>query len=475
MRSFLLHIACITFLINNFLFGQVQKDFREAEMLMTQLQANQAELFFPDIISDLAGRIDQLKVQAENANWLVYDAEMKTLRDDLHNWVAVSEKVHQTFITLLSIRQQAVLLGAEDYAPNLFRQAETALLKAADAHRRSKISSASQRAAAARKLYQQATLTAIRNNLLGEVRVKIQEAEDFQATKTAPQTYARTQQLLAQVEEMVQLNRYDDHELPAKSTALDQSATQLLFLAKHLHPAHFDSGQGEALLLGLEKGLTQIAQQLDYQPRYGEGFSGVLQDIQVMLQSLQDETSRLSQRNMALETENQELERRLRRYQSLADQERFLQRKINRAMATLNSRIEKQGSFLTIYLDSLNWKQNEPALSPENQVRLLKLVEVLTEFPDQSVIIRYIQLAPENNAYFQTLAAQRAEIIRNFLQSRPLLQDKPIQAVGINSTDYLSLSGSSHLEVLVDLNSYLTLDKSSRENPPSSSGGKPAE
>ncbi|MCB0260883.1 MAG: hypothetical protein KDE62_14350, partial [Calditrichaeota bacterium] len=106
---------------------------------------------------------------------------MKTLRDDLHNWVAVSEKVHQTFITLLSIRQQAVLLGAEDYAPNLFRQAETALLKAADAHRRSKISSASQRAAAARKLYQQATLTAIRNNLLGEVRVKIQEAEDFQA------------------------------------------------------------------------------------------------------------------------------------------------------------------------------------------------------------------------------------------------------------------------------------------------------
>ena len=49
-----------------------------------------------------------------------------------------------------------------------------------------------------------------------------------------------------------------------------------------------------------------------------------------------------------------------------------------------------------------------------------------------------------------------------------------IQAVGINSTDYLSLSGSSHLEVLVNLDSYLSLEKTSRETPPATSG-KPAE
>lgn len=45
MRALSLHIIFMTFLSSTFLFGQVQKDFREAEMLMTQLQANQAELF----------------------------------------------------------------------------------------------------------------------------------------------------------------------------------------------------------------------------------------------------------------------------------------------------------------------------------------------------------------------------------------------------------------------------------------------
>ncbi len=460
MKRLFIYISIFFFLISGQIFSQFSTDLQNIDQEIITLRSQYADLFFGKDFKEIIEQRSSLETLADNDNWTVYQEEFETALENIQSLKIASEKATKDFTTLLVLRQRAILLGAEAYGTEFFEKAEFTVLQTGDLHRDRQMSQALQMANKARKLYQQAEAEAIRNNLIGQVRIIISEADDYQAKTLAPTTYKNVKSLLHSVEGLIRENQFESTQLPLLSEKLLNEANYLLSLSKTLHYLARVPAAAESYVRNLETHIGAIAEQLDYRPRFEEGFEKVLQDLNKTITTLAQENRMLAAQNTALVDEKVALEQSLLKYKSLAAQEKFLHQKIIRARSAFkdNGKMEKQGSFLTIYVDSLNWRGEETTLSPENKGRLLNLAKALNEFPGHPVIIRYIQLSIENSAFQQTLAAQRAESIRSYIQSLPLFRGKRLQAIGVNSTDRQALSGSSHVEVLIDLTAYLSFD-----------------
>ncbi|NIW79915.1 MAG: hypothetical protein GWN16_10845, partial [Calditrichae bacterium] len=99
----------------------------------------------------------------------------------------VTEKAQRYMVNVLISRREAVNAGAEEFAPELFLQADEELRSAAQAIRDDKLQNAERIIKDCEKLYQQAELEAIRSNLLGETQILIQESRDLGAEQLAPE------------------------------------------------------------------------------------------------------------------------------------------------------------------------------------------------------------------------------------------------------------------------------------------------
>lgn len=446
------------------LYGQPDISLAKIQSLMAELQAQQADVFFPAKFQKFQTQVEEIQNSPDNFEWESHINQIQNLERDLENWLAKIQNVRQFLNGPLIARERAIRIGAEDFAGDYFTGAEIKLRSAAEQYQAGKLSQASNLSMEAEDAYQRAEFQTIRNNLLGEVRILLQESIDLQAEKLAPRSYRHTQNLLAEVENLVERERFDDLQLSQKSRELYGSAKHLLSLTRILSAMHQAPENAESFILALEEELTTLANQLGEILQSEDDPDAILAKTQIAARNLKQEKEQLEERNQRLELEKRELEREFFKNKSLGDQRNYLDGKIKRVKVMLDGAVEKQDRFLTLKFEPFAFNGVERSINSTNPEQLAKLLDALSEFSGCPLLMRYFQPEVKPTALNRTLANERAEAVKKYLKSYLLFYDTTIQAVGIVYDASQSGSDSHpYLEVRVDIEGYFGLEQTASD------------
>lgn len=464
MKTYTFYIFLLVLLSLASLFGQPDVSLGKIQSLMAGLQAQQAAIFFPTEFQKFQDQVEELQNSPDNFEWESHINKIQNLEQDLENWLSTIQNVRRFLKGPLIARERAIQIGAEEFASDFFTEGETRLRTSAEHYRTGKLSQASDLSMKAEEAYRRAEFQTIRNNLLGEARISIQESIDLQAEKFTPHSYRHTQKLLVEVDSLIDRDRFDDLQLSQKSRDLYSSAKHLLYLTRIVNAIHQTPENAESFILALEAKLTALADQLGETLQREANPDAILAKIQIAVQNLKQEKDQLEKRNQRLELEKRELERELFKNKSLGDQRMYLDGKIKRVKVMLDGNVERQDRFLTLRIEPFAFTNMGQSINSTDPEQLSKLLDALSEFPGYPLLMRYFQPEAQPAAYNQTLANNRAEAIKDYLKSHLLFSDTAIQAVGVvYDASQSETEPYPYLEIRIDLDGYLGLEQNTSD------------
>jgi hypothetical protein len=466
MKTVLNKILLLFIFLCPALSGQNNTDsYLNIESLLITLKARQADILFPTEFQEFQLEFERIQKDSDDSDWELYENQLKNLEQDLESWILKSINAQNFFEEVLSAREKAVQAGAVDFATDSFTRAETQLTTAAKAYQKGNNKQALKFSKESETLFQKAEFETIRNHLLGEIRILIQECSDFHAEKFAPNAYQATLQMLSEVEVLIENNRYNDSILSQKSRKLYSSAKHLLYISKTIYFIHQAPENAELFISGIEEELTALMAQLGHSYLSNTETNELLTNILTVVQHLIKEKEVLAQKNQQLEKDKRELEEYLLKYKSLSDQKLYFEKKIERVKANLEGNVERQGRFLTLTIEPFLYKEQEFSINAIDPDKLASVLNALHEFFGYSLLIRFFQPASVDINFNQYLADRRAAAIKEHLKSQLIFQNTEIQAAGVVYDPGKSIDkANTYLEIRIDLGDYPFWNKHSVES-----------
>src|SRR5690606_3751941 len=157
----------------------------------------------------------------------------------------------QSLSGLIETYQDALDAKAPKYAPEDWAKAQERFAQAMRENERGELRNAQRRAAEAEVLLREAELTAIKNEVLGDSRALISQAEEARVERHAPRTLLAARRHLADAEQEIQRNRYDlvlPRGLAAQASYEASHALYLADLIRRTLEAEKGGGALEALI-----------------------------------------------------------------------------------------------------------------------------------------------------------------------------------------------------------------------------------
>ena len=440
----------LIFLYSCIAFAQTDPEIQGLNQLFAELNHYQADLLFPDTYQEFQERVRKLEENRLPVSQSTKQANYIRLRQELQTWSESCAAVHTFLVNALNLRTRVSLLEAEEFASDPFQDGDRQLKLAAHSYKSKDLEKARQFSARARQLFLTAEIQVIRNHLLGEMRIRIQECVDLKAARFAPESFAALQSNFDRLERIARSQLQSNQQIYEEATAVRQSADRLLYMLQVINPFFKDPTYSESFLLSILGPLDAMCSQLNYQPQAGQEVPAIMGQLLVAIQNLQVQNKRLALRQDSLESEQRILEAELTELRDVQARQQFLQQKIDNFQALLKQPIEHIDNQIKIQYDSLQFDHRETELNPRQQQRLQTLVEALRVIPSADINIRYeIPLIDNNPNFSKDIAGKRVAYIRQFLTGDNILPREDVRAVGQLNKD--KDNETSRLTVVLNL------------------------
>ncbi len=440
--------------VNGLLAVQLSGQIEQIEDLLISIRLNRGDVLYPEdyykskqlfeeLKSNTAGR--QLTNDEEQTAHQLY---LRFKRID-----AASEALKPYFSSVFAARDEAIADGAEDFAPDIFNEAESGLQKAAERYRDQIPADAEGKINEILAEYRHAQFEALRNKLLSQVRILIQESNDLDAQKMAPRTYALVSDLLSEVESIINRNRFNDTSLQEKASQLSEESQHLLQLVQQAQKIRRNEAGFEEYMLQLENSISRLAALVNYEPRYSEGVSTVLENIGMSIESLQRENRMLRDENSQLSDSLQQMQLKIAQIQEKLGEQNDLKKRIGHLrenFAGTKIQVLEQDKELVLRLDGIQFQPGKIQVNASDQELLERMGEALRAFPDQRIRIRLANAASGSPEYSRALAEQRAKSVALIIETAGFIPEERITTDG-TILDSRSESGLAVVDVIMNV------------------------
>ncbi|MEL6821331.1 MAG: hypothetical protein AAFP70_06210, partial [Calditrichota bacterium] len=416
MRYLYLYITIAFLSLTSVAYSQASGSIQPLQDDFQHLKSMNGHLFFPVEYAHLRNELSALEKIAASSHWNAWRDSYESLEKDIQLWLANTTQVQTNSATALDARTDAILLKAEQFAEETFLKGDKQLQRAAAFMAKGNLSRADKHVDNARVFYKRAELEAVRNNLIGEVRILIHESLDLKADELAPKAYSTASQLLEETEQLVRLGKTSEIDISDQSKRLVRAANILLQRVQTIQPLYKVKSNIEVFLAKLENDLNTVAEELNLFPENSSDVDDLLQEIHAAAKSLNSEKALLIERTRKLEEQKEVLERELAQYRDQARLRQERQVRINKVKSSLQQHVLQDGNILTVILDSLAFNDESYTLTPQQRSRLNTVSHALQDLSIKSLEVRYVSYTPENAALHQHLATQRAEAISEHLR-----------------------------------------------------------
>ena len=440
--------------ISQFSLAQLAPEADQCEELLISIRLNRGDVLFEDEYFKLKQQFEKLKTQFRGRS-LTSD-EIETLRKlvvHLQEINDVSQKVKEPLGVVLNARDKAVLQGARDYAPGIFQNAEAGLHKLAKKNLVPLSRKNEREIAKIVNLYHEAQFQAIRNKLLSEVRILIQESKDLDARKLTPRTFEVVTTLLKEVENILSRRRFDNPSLNEKAAQLSEESLHLLNLVQSARKMKHNDAAFEEFILRVENTLRQIARELDYSPQFGNGIFPVLSNIEESVKDLKAENEEWRRKNAMLSDSIAMLQKQLRDLQRKKVQEEQLAsrvEKIKKRLAQYGVTVNTRERSIVLRMNGIEFPPGRIHIDSHYQGVLEQIGKALAEFPVEPIHVRLAQGAGGNLEYSENMSVQRAKAVALVIQNAGFIPEERISAEGIVLPDETD-GGHTVVEVVIKL------------------------
>jgi len=450
------HLILTFFLLTGIISLPAQEplEIGQIEELILSIRQNSGDILFPKRFNEYLNQFQRIMdLSLERPLTDIERSDLKSLYRLFEDLNQKNDRLKPYFTSIIESRENALANEANDFSPQLFQKAEKSLQELAEKFEKNIPGNSQELINRCVQLYKEAEFEAVRNKLLSEVRILLQESQELDAEKVAPQSFNKVNSLLGEVEEILNARRYNDPTLSEKASQLLEESKHLLFIVQQNQQLRQDNAAFESYLLQLEETTSRIARLLQIDTSFSNGVQQVLKNIELSLQDLQNELQRQQQQNQFLQDSiariSEEMESmRLKLVKDQAISERV--EVLKAQLSLLNIKVVYQEHEIILRLNSLQFPLGKLQVIKEDQDRLEKMGEALRTFPLESLLVKVIQNPGGNAQYNQNLAEQRAKSVALIIQNSSYLPDFRISSEGLVKGNEMK-GGNSLVEIVVEL------------------------
>jgi outer membrane protein OmpA-like peptidoglycan-associated protein len=349
-----------------------------------------------------------------------------------------AEIANVTLASVIKTRDDADNANADTFAAELWTESGD-------------IRGARSRADEAEALYRDAELTAIKAQYLSQTRALLAQADQARVPRSAPKTYARAQELLAQAERELNENRYDTDLPRSLAQQANYEARHAIYLADLIEAMRDENRSLEDIILSYEEPLAQIGAAADIVAQLDRGVAPVTAELVAYIEGLRERASQ-SEVDLAdsrtrigeLEEEIRDLDERL----GGVSQERvaLVQRleaeaRIREQFTTIESmftreeaRVSREGNRVVLRLVGLTFPVGQADVGPAHRGLLDKVRQAADVFPRSQIVIEGHTDSYGGDEANLALSRRRAESVSAYLSGTLGVPAFRISAVGYGET-----------------------------------------
>ncbi len=369
------------------------------------------------------------------------------------------------FKDVLQAREDALEAQAPQYATQEFEEAEKQFLEASGRLEDGDLNGARSRSMKVDEAYRQSELKAIKENIVGNVRDLLKQADEQNVKENALITLNQAQTLYNQVLVILNSNRYAKSN--ARETA-EEAAYQVkhaMYLADVIKKIRKDDKNWEKLMRDFEQRMDSITEELGFKGSYENGYAQTEKDIIVAIQTMKEENKTLKEDLNGVQAENETLNQKIQQYENTVVSE--LQRKKDREEKL--TKIEKlftrdealvllTENQVIIRLYGLTFGSGSAVITPDQFMLLTKVMRALREFPNKKYLVAGHTDSQGNDAYNLNLSENRAAAVRAYLEANMNLPPEQFESLGYGESKPIesneTMEGrrlNRRIEIIIDL------------------------
>ena len=324
--------------------------FKEASAAFDGARAAKADVYAPKSYARAIKHYRSAERKFANSqNSEAVRAELGLATEQFQLAIKISKTVETEFASALKARADAEKIKAPTHASDLWRRAEQRLERAISDMERDASGPAEQRAAEAEQFYRDAELATIKNKLLGELQLLLEQAEQAKVDRYAPKTLQKAKDLMAQAGQALEADRYDADRPRSLVQRATSEVKHAMYLAEVVKQAKAEKLTAEDLIVRGEQPLRQIAGAADINAPFEGGYDEPTRQIIARIEAQDQRVQQLQQGNADLKTELAQLQEQL----SNASDERTALAERLQAQIDRREALERQTSSLQAEVQQL--------------------------------------------------------------------------------------------------------------------------
>jgi len=426
--------------------------FEPADEALEAAQAANARLLAPRAFTaGLTAYVDAENDLARGRNIDRIRNRLSTAVGAFNDAVETAEIASITLAPLIKTRDDALNASADNFAVELWTEAEGAFDAASRRLESGDIRGARSRAETAEALFRDAELTAIKAQYLSQTRALLAQADQARVPRFAPKTYERAQALLAQAEQELNENRYDTDLPRSLAQQANYEARHAVYLAERVRILRDDDWTEEDVILAYEQPITEIAAAAERVAQLDAGTEPVTQELVAYIEDVRQRELQLEidldesrRRTVGLEEEIRELDEqlggvsqeRVALVQRLEAEARIREQfsRVETMFARDEARVSREGNGIIMRLVGLTFEVAKAEVDPGYGQLLQKVHDAVEIFPRSQVVVEGHTDSYGGDESNMALSRSRAEAVGAYLNTELGLAPFRVSAVGYGET-----------------------------------------
>jgi outer membrane protein OmpA-like peptidoglycan-associated protein len=422
--------------------------FREADDVMAAALAARTDVLAPASF----GEAEKLYRRAEDnleRGRRIEDIQRDLAKaiEHLKKGIEATKLAEVTLVAPLDARDDAANADAQHYASDLWKKADKKFVDAARALENGDVNRAKKRGDEARVLFRDAELEAIKSNFFNETRALLEKAQKQRVERGAPETIARSRELLGQAEAALERDRYDTDLPRTLAGEAKYEANHAFNIAEIAGRIDKRDLTIEQLILESERPLALISGTVDVVPLFHTGYHETTQNIITHIEALQIENETLGhdladrERTLAnLEAQITDLEEK---FGGASEEHLALQRQME-AQAAIRERFDRiQKMFdrdearvlrdaddVIVRVVGLQFDVATAVIQPQYFALLTRVQDAINLFPGSHLQVEGHTDSHGTDEINLELSEARAQAVREYLIANMRLDQERITAVG---------------------------------------------
>lgn len=370
----------------------------------------------------------------------------------------ISLRAREVLADTLAARRDADSAGASKPDNRLWRDAESQLRSAVTRLERNREADVTKPAQKAEQQFRAAELAAIESTLFAEADRQIAIADDMNAKRDAPKSFAEAQRLIAEARARLIQDRYDTDEPRDHATLATHHALRAQYIVK-ARKSLGDDMTMEDLIGTWEREIAHIGELMGETVYFDNGpgeagsqVANAVTDLLLQKNRLDDQVSEQQRYSLALQQEIETLQTELggqskareRLQAELERQERMKEkvRKVEGMFKASEAQVLRVQDRLVLRMIGVSFGSGSSSLVAAHHKILGKVRSALAEFPDTPVIVEGHTDSHGADAANLELSRKRAESVMQYLLKGGTIAKELLTAVGYGETQPISSNES---------------------------------